>query len=119
MRSGISIGFQKYSNPSRKYEFVKKIVDGSVSTIYLGRCRESGRNVIIKRIPKREEWMSELNILKLLPVDKKIVKYVDHFIMERYVYIVTEFYSGYDLFEHIDINVPYDEDMGVMIIREM
>lgn len=116
---GIYVRLKKYSNPSNKYKFIKKMVDGSVSTIYLGSCKETGKRVIIKRIPKKEEWMSELDIIKSLPTNDKLVQYLSHFIMERYVYIITSFYEGYDLFEHIDINVPYKEDMAVMIIREM
>ena len=126
---------RNYSNPSSKYNFIKKIVDGSASTIYLGQCKvldntntntnindddgEEEARVIIKRIPKNEEWSTELNILKKLPKNDHILNFRDYYIMERYVYLVTDFYQGFDLFEHIDLNVPYDREWTVKLVREM
>ena len=101
-----------------KYKFIKKIVKGSASTIYLAQD-ENDKNVIIKKIPKNEEWKSELNILKKLPKDDKILNFIDYFLLERNVYLITSYYKGFDLFEHIDINVPYEEELAKKIILEM
>ena len=108
-----------YTHPSVKYTFVKKIGDGSASKIF--KCVETKTNIpyVIKRIHKTEEWKAELNILKLLKDAKKLLKFQDFYISDRFVYIVTKFYEGYDLFEHIDINVPFTEEYTKSLVKEM
>lgn len=106
--------------PSKRYIFSKKITDGSASIIYKGFDTLERKEVIIKSISKRELWRKELNILKdLLNTDNRILKYLDFFESNRRSYIVTEFYEGFDLFEHIDINVPYKEKPGIYLLLEM
>lgn len=106
--------------PSRRYLFEKKITDGSASVIYKARDTVENKDVIIKSISKREVWRKELNILKeFLNADSRILKYLDFFESDRRSYIVTEFYNGFDLFEHIDINVPYKEHIGIILLLEM
>jgi serine/threonine protein kinase len=77
--------------------------------------------VIIKKISKQECWRKELEVLKLLSEKNtsKLLKYIDYFESQRFSYIITEFYDGLDLFEHIDINVPYSEKKAVDLILEM
>ena len=112
-------GFINFSHPSTKYTFEKKIGDGSASKIYICKENDTNTKVIIKRIHKKEEWKSELHILKLLTNTKKLLEFLDIFISDRFVYIVTKFYEGFDLFEHIDINVPLGEEYTRLLVREM
>ena len=44
---------------------------------------------------------------------------MDFYETGRFVYIITKFYRGKDLFDHIDINVPYPEDYSKLLIKEM
>lgn len=109
----------KLSHPSESYEFLCKITDGSASKIFKGKNKDTGDIVIIKRIPYFEEWRHELIILKKLIGVPKVLQYIEEFRSDRYVYLVTKFYEGYDLYEHIDINVPYEPNYGKKLIREM
>ncbi len=106
--------------PNKRYLFVKKITDGSASVIYKGIDTLENKNVIIKSISKREIWRKELGILKnLTNTSDRILKYLDFFESNRRSYIITEFYQGFDLFEHIDLNVPYSEKTGILLLSEM
>lgn len=106
--------------PNKRYTFVKKLKDGSASIIHLAYDELENKNVIIKSIPKKEVWAKELDILKSLDnCSDKILKYLDFFESNRKCYIVTDFYEGFDLFEHVDINTPYDEKIGLSVSMEM
>ena len=109
-----------YTNPNEKYIFEKKIGDGSASKIYICSEKETGERCVIKRIHKKEEWKSELYILKLIKENtKNLLEFKDFYFGERYVYIVTQFYEGFDLFEHIDVNVPLDEKYCKKLFKSM
>ncbi len=108
-----------YRHPFPQYRFSKKIGDGSASKIYKCKNETNNESCIIKIIHKSEEWKAELNILKLLKKSDRILGLVDHFISDRFVYIVTEFYDGHDLFDHIDLNVPLSETYSIQLLREM
>lgn len=111
----------KLCHPGIKYIFVKKFGDGSASKIFLATNKFTNDKVIIKRINKKEEWKSELRILKHVTKSpsKRLLKYVDSYETDRYVYIVTKMYEGFDLFDHIDINVPYPLKYAKILIKEM
>ena len=109
----------QYTHPNEKYEFQKKIGDGSASKIYISKGRGDDREYIIKRISKGEEWRAELRILKMLKDSDRLLKFIDSYFSDRFVYIVTEFYPGFDLFEHMDINVPFKPDYAKKLIKEM
>ena len=110
---------KEFIHPDVKYKFIRKIGDGSASTIYLAENKATEIKVIIKRISRKEEWKSEYNILKFLKKGKRLLNFIDFYKTFRYVYIVTEFYDGKDLYEHIDINIPYSENYSKLLIKEM
>jgi len=107
--------------PSTKYSFLSNLGDGSSSTIFKGKNNDTGEIVIIKKIPKKEYWVKELQILKKMSDinSKRILKYVDFFENQKYSFIVTAYYPGFDLFQHIDLNTPYSERKGMAILVEM
>lgn len=107
--------------PNYEYKYIGKLSDGSASKLYKAKVtKDSYKDVVIKRIPKNEEWRTELNILrKLKDSSFRIINFVDFYESDRCVYIVTDLYGGFDLFEHIDINVPYSEDYSKKLIIEM
>lgn len=110
-----------YSHPGWfGYHFTTKIGDGSASKIY--KCTKESNVFITKRIHKREEWKTELAILKLLrnsQATDKLINLVEYFISDRYVYLVTDYYGSHDLFDHIDANVPLPEDYALALLGEM
>jgi serine/threonine protein kinase len=110
--------------PTKKYNFIKKIADGSIGTIYKGYDTVNEKYVIIKCISKKQAWRKELIILKYISsIDESknhfLLNIIDFFESDRYAYIVTEFYDNHDLFEHIDINIPYTKDIGYKIVYKM
>lgn len=107
--------------PNTRYIYTKNFGDGSASMIYEGYDTLTNKKVIIKQIPKKECWRRELEILqKVASLNcKKLIKYVDFYESRYSSYIVTEFYDGYDLYEHIQINVPYTQRKALLIAREM
>ncbi len=109
------------SYPNTRYVSTKSLGDGSASTIFEGFDNQEKCKVIIKKISKKECWRSELEVLKKLSTSTsgRLLKYVDYFESQRCSYIITNFYDGCDLFEHIDLNVPYSQPKALQLILEM
>jgi serine/threonine protein kinase len=109
------------SYPNSRYTSVKNIGDGSASLIFEGYDNQEKRKVIIKKISKKEYWRTELEVLKKLTnnTSGRLLKYIDFFESQRCSYIITEFYVGFDLFEHIDLNVPYPVKKALLLCLEM
>jgi serine/threonine protein kinase len=107
--------------PSKRYISVKPLGDGSASLIYEGYDNQEKRKVIIKKISKKEYWRKELEVLKKFANSDsgRILKYFDYYESQRYSYLITEFYKGFDLFEHIDLNVPYSPKKALTLTLEM
>lgn len=104
--------------PINDYKFLKKITVGSASVIHLATDKNNNK-VIIKVIPKKYLWRNELSVLKKMINSEKTVKLLDFFESQYFTYIVTEYYSGLDLFEHVEINTPYTEENGLKLFLEM
>ena len=107
--------------PSKRYISVKPLGDGSASLIFEGYDNQEKKKVIIKKISKREYWRKELEVLKRLANSDsgRLLKYLDYYESQRCSYLITEFYKGFDLFEHIDLNVPYPPKKALTLILEM
>jgi serine/threonine protein kinase len=107
--------------PNKRYKFIKNIGDGSASVIYEALDNIESRKVIIKKIKKNECWRNELEVLKIIKdkTSDRILKILDYYESQIRSYIVTEFYNGFDLFEHVDLNAPYNEPKGILLIKEM
>jgi serine/threonine protein kinase len=107
---------------SSNYTYIKKIYDGYASMLYIAHDLTKNKNVIIKKIPKNENWRDELHVLKHIKDNSKnglLLSYVDFFESHIYAYIVTEYYDNFDLYEHVELNCPYKESYAKMIIKEM
>lgn len=109
------------SYPNTRYKSIKNLGDGSASTIFEGWDTQGQRKVIIKKLCKREYWRKELEVLKKLRESEtgRILKFLDFYESQRNSFLITEYYPGFDLFEHIDLNVPYSEEHGLQIVLEM
>ncbi len=107
--------------PTNRYKYLENIIDGSASVIYKAYDQILDKYVIIKKIKKNEYWRKELEILKTIKykTSDRILKFSDYFESNRRSYIVTDFYRGHDLFEHIDLNAPYAEKRGIKLLIEM
>jgi len=111
--------FNKHLDYPNKYKYLRKIANGSTSRLYLSEINNS--TVIIKKISKHKPWRKELNILKQIKDLKtdKLLNLLEFYETERFAYIVTEYYSGKDLFRHVELNMPYSENNARIIIKEM
>lgn len=109
------------SYPSNRYTSIKNLGDGSASLIFEGYDNQEKQKVIIKKISKREYWRKELDVLRKISnsTSGRLVKYLDFFESQRCSYIITQFYIGSDLFEHIDLNVPYSPRKAILLGLEM
>jgi len=107
--------------PNSRFTSIKNLGDGSASLIFEGYDNQEKKKIIIKKISKKEYWRKELDILKRLSHSNtgRLLKYIDFYESQRCSYIVTEFYEGFDLFEHIDLNVPYTTKKGLLLCLEM
>lgn len=124
--------------PNKNYKYISKLGDGSASKLYIAtvervnervherevneRVNEQGvdERVVIKKIPKYEEWRTELLILDHIKNrSKRLLSIVDFFESEQYAYIVCDEFNGFDLFEHINLNVPYKPNIASKLIKEM
>ncbi len=107
--------------PNKRYKYLRNITDGSASIIYEGYDKLNDKKVIIKKIKKNECWRKELEILELIKhkTSDRILKIVDYYESQRRSYIVTEFFEGLDLFEHVELNSPYTEYKWLQLLKEM
>ena len=102
------------------YQFTNKVGDGSASKIYKCKHIQKDTEYIAKRIHKREEWKTELAVLRSLQNSSdRILEMIDYFISDRYVYLITRYYGSHDLFDHIDSNVPLPENYALELLGEM
>jgi len=106
---------------NKRYIYSKKLSDGSASKLYIAQDTISNKEVIIKKISKKEDWRSELRLLKILKKNnaQNLLTYLDFYENYRFAYIVTSYFNGFDLFEHIDINVPYSEHNAKELFMKM
>lgn len=107
--------------PNKRFTSIKNLSDGSSSMIYEGINNENGDRIIIKKISKGECWRKELEVLKKLQYNDSglLLKFIDFYESNRYSYIITEFHEGFDLFEHIDLNVPYTTEKALLLTLYM
>lgn len=108
--------------PTFKYKYIKKIGNGSASKLYKANKNDNNMEVVIKKISKRENWRTELNVLKKIKKEKlteRLLELVDFFESSLCAYIITTYYEGYDLYEYVHINTPYKEEHACEILREM
>lgn len=109
----------RFEGPGESYRFYRKIGTGSASKLYQAENRNTGENVVIKKIKNGESWEDELKALKKTDALKGTISLRDVYRGFRSVYIVTPYYDNLDLYEHIDANAPYDEHYVKLVIVAM
>ena len=75
---------------------------GAFGEVYAGKCRATGEDVAIKAMRKKVNPNALREVELLARVDHPTVaKFLGYFEDDDHLYVVTPFYSGGDLFEHI------------------
>ncbi|MDR3547486.1 MAG: protein kinase [Candidatus Pacebacteria bacterium] len=90
----------------QNFEFKKVLGHGKYGQVFLATSSESGQLVAIKAIRKSvsdfstEQLTKEIDILSQVD-HPNIVKYIEHFQTDKYLFIVMEYCAGGDLFDKI------------------
>ncbi|VWU52657.1 protein kinase 2 [Hepatocystis sp. ex Piliocolobus tephrosceles] len=104
------------------YILNKKIGKGSFSTAYIGTNKIYGNKVVVKEVDKSKVKESniytEIEVLRKV-VHKYIIKLISAYEQEGYVYLVLEYLKGGELFEYINNNGPYTEQMAKKAIKRV
>jgi serine/threonine protein kinase len=105
--------------PTDRYSYVRKIIDGSNSKLYVGYDKKTKKNVAIKRLSVKTDWHKELNILKMIKDIPNILSYTDYYKSWNYVYIITDYAGDYNIEDYNDLNAPYEETVAKKIFVKM
>ena len=109
-------------DPSKVYQKIKQIGEGSFGKVWLVRNVYLQKNFAMKSIPKRNkidesQIINEINILRALD-HPKIMKILDFFITENYYYIITDYCPGGELYKEIN-NTKFKEPQAAYIIYQL
>lgn len=115
-----------YQNFSEHYEILNKTIgQGNFGVVKMGIHKQTNIKVAVKIItksklkPKEYELIrSELDIMKLFH-HPKLVKLLDHFENNEYIYIVMEYLSGGDLNLLIKEQKELTESQVALIIKQI
>jgi len=106
---------------TNQYNLKELIGRGRFGKVFLAETIE-GKKVAIKVIPKENSpnklLMEEVKILA--EVDHpNIIKYLKHYESEQYLYLVTDYCDGGDLFQRIIDEGKFAEDKAAIVMREL
>jgi serine/threonine protein kinase len=126
----ISSPLFKPSDYVNRYSPIRKIENGSTSTLYVCEDKKTQKKVVMKKIRRTSNWGDELHILHKLKEteteptygvigDSKKFGILDSFITERHVNIVTPYIDSYNLAKYVANNAPYSENDTLYIFKKM
>lgn len=117
-----------YSNLQSQIHFLQKyklqnrvLGKGVFSTVVAGTNKQNNKNVAVKVIGKNQyDNLSEVLILKNLRGCNGIIKFLDFFSIENYLYfIVMENFGQMNLLNFINLNGPVTEHQGFVIFKQI
>ncbi|CRH02816.1 protein kinase 2, putative [Plasmodium relictum] len=104
------------------YVLNKKIGKGSFSTAYIGTNILYGNRVVVKEVDKSKVKESnvytEIEVLRKV-MHKYIIKLISAYEQEGYVYLVLEYLKGGELFEYLNNNGAYPEQIAKKAIKRI
>ena len=121
--------YDSTKNCNHNYDYIKKLVDGSQSTLFLGKEKaekggfelDQNKKYVIKRINKANNWKDELYILqKFKKLNcKRVLNIVDFYENYHYAYIITE-YHGSNLLKKIkkfplELNLKISKNIALCV----
>ena len=113
------------SDIQEHYKVVGILGQGAFSVVYKAIHRKTGLNRCIKKIKiksftkaEEESIMNEIEILKMID-HPHIMKIYEYYQKENYLYIVTEFLAGGELFYRIEQLNKFTESAAAKYIRQI
>ncbi|ETW35290.1 CAMK/CAMK1 protein kinase [Plasmodium falciparum Tanzania (2000708)] len=104
------------------YVLNKKIGKGSFSTAYIGTNILYGNRVVVKEVDKSKVKESnvytEIEVLRKV-MHKYIIKLISAYEQEGFVYLVLEYLKGGELFEYLNNNGPYTEQVAKKAMKRV
>ena len=100
--------------------------EGAFGSVYVGRHRQSGEYVAVKKIPK--QYTSSINFQNEMEALMHIRSHGGHpnicglrenFEEGDYYYLVLDLVSGGEMFDHLCNNGPYSEADAARLVREV
>ncbi|EGR30571.1 protein kinase domain protein [Ichthyophthirius multifiliis] len=95
----------------RYYQSLEKIGKGASASVYIGYDEKTKQKIAIKRIDQTrfdtnflERIDQEIMVLQSFEQNNHIVKFMDHFTENKYIYIITELCEYGDLQKFIQTN---------------
>lgn len=116
---------EKKHDINRDYKFIRRFGLGSFSKVFLAEHISTGQQRCIKKMNKNDlndneqvDVPNEIQILKEID-HPNIMKIFEHYEDEYYIYIVSEYYSGGELFDFIQTNGAVSEEIAANIIGQI
>jgi serine/threonine protein kinase len=108
------------------YEVFEKVADGSMSSVHMGRHRETGEVVAVKVLSPefagnaviRDRFHQEFRAASLLR-HPNLVRVIDGGQQDGTSYLVMEYVAGEDLWQRVQRDGPLPEAEAVRIIRQV
>lgn len=114
---------------SSKYQFVETsppLGEGAFGSVFVGRHRQSGEPVAIKKIPKQftsdlsfQNEMDALMAIRQHGGHPNICSLRENFEEGDYYYLVLDLVSGGEMFDHLCKQGPYSEADAARLVREV
>jgi len=100
-----------------KYKIIEKIGTGSFSTIYVAKNLRTGEKVAIKCVPTnklksscKKLLLSEIELLQSLN-HQHIIKCIDHYVSDTFIFIVLEYCMYGDLSYYLDVHILSENEV--------
>lgn len=112
----------------KNYTFIRKIGEGAWATVYEAVDDNGDLNTVAVKViaqklmrdtPKLEELVkTEIKVLKACKNDN-VIRFVDSFKTDNYVFIITEFCNGGDLEHYLEKQKQIPEDEATVFLKQI
>ncbi|KAL1511553.1 hypothetical protein AB1Y20_006347 [Prymnesium parvum] len=97
--------------------------EGAFGVVYKGRCRKTGKEVAIKRLSRKTTddaaVRQEVAVLRRVGMHRSVASLEAFYETPDFFYLVMEFVSGGELFEHLIDVGAYSEAKAASILKEV
>lgn len=105
------------------YEIGAELGNGHFASVHRGRCRKTGREVAIKIVPKSRQTAASIRheaaVLKRVSMHRRIASLEALYETPQCFYIVMEYVSGGELFDHLCDHGAMTEREAATLVSEL